>query len=154
MRAAILSSRAAAVVITAAVTAATVCLVPINSDLSRAQAIQLHRSHSLTLWMQARTGEELYQASDISQRLSHYTEQRPPGVEVLLCPECTEGKKKIGGRPPHFIPPDAAVDLTSDAARDAREIRANAASLYLQARTQRAAIAHTLNRLRSTRGSR
>lgn len=149
---AILQSRAAVALISAAATAGLSYWVPINSDLSKAQAVSLHRSQSLTLWMQAQMGEELYQTADISQRLSHYTDSHHPDEEVLMCPECTEGKPRAGSAPPVFMRPTGAIDLVSDFSADAREIRANASSQYLQAKTQRATISHTLQRLRAQKG--
>ena len=103
----------------------------------------LRKQQANALWLSDRIGEILYENADLMQRFSHYTDTHSPGVEVLLCPECTaaaDAQSSLSTDGPEVELPviEAADELSENLARHLFAVRAH-----------RETLRHTLDRFRN-----
>ena len=131
-------------VIGVATGATAVFVLPIDSEISRMQSIQLRSQNTVSIDKVGVASELLYENSDLMQRFSHYTDGHHE--KVMLCPECSVGEKSIFGEEEVPLHEDSRPDQSL--LKDAYEISQGIERMCSSLRVQKESLSYTLQRLR------
>jgi len=124
--------------------AIAVFTLPIDSELSRMQVIQLRAENTGSMNGLGQVSELLYENSDLMQRFSHYTDGHPR--KVMVCPECSVGEESIFG--PEEITVDEDTHVDQSLVEDGLEVKQGIDRIRTSLLNQNQTLSYTLKRLR------